>query len=445
MEKEASLDRVQDTFYADFNPPGAGTTVPSVWTKAVFPTFVVAEDAGKLYRVPYTTEGDIVKFVARADWEQVELRYEPVATPAPPPVVADTVPHSAFWESNKEARMFLAAAKAWLQRKESETVVWKEGARRFYLGLVSLAFKDKEGELVTREGADFSIDLSQRYEYHGGLYIKHVVPESLVGRSIRERRIGPFWVEFGEFKNTPLADWAYHTLENDTEGKWKFSIGFITPKRQALMGHYTRLLKFDSTITEVPAQPFTAMLALMEGDTNTMKSTSVQKLMTFLNPETDEEKDQFASMVADIFEVDKEEVVIVAKQAEATSEVMAAIEALEDEGLKKKLLADLDTATPKKEPEPKKSEDVEAAIAKALEPVLERIEAIEGTASAMKELREALLTRSKDHVKPSETATPVADGDELLKKLEKMLDPEAGRGKHPLSAFAGGPSPAEGG
>jgi len=60
------------------------------------------------------------------------------------------------------------------------------------------------------------------------------------------------------------------------------------------------------------------------------------------------------------------------------------------------------------------------------------------------ELREALLTRSKDYPKPSESAPPVEDGEAILKRLEKMLTPES-VGRHPLATFAHGPAPAEGG
>lgn len=454
VEKETSLNQVQDAFYNTFNPPGVDAAEgPRVWTKEVFPAAVVAEDAGQLYRVPYTTEGDVIKFANRGDWEKGKMVWEAEEESS----IALSEAQATFWRG-KEARMFLVAAKAWIQRSESETTVWKEGDRRFYLGLVSLAIKDKEGELVTMEGADFSIDLARRYKYRSGLYIRHVVPESLVGRSLRERRIGPFWMELGEFENTPLADYAYRILENDKERKWKISIGFITPKKQAIVGRYTRLLKFDSTITQVPAQPFTAMLALMKEGGRTMNGTKIQRLMSFLNPETDEQQEDVAKMLADIFEVDKEEIVAVAKQTEDVGKVEALIATLEDVDLKDALSAvlkkgkgkpwnegDDEDEEEKRKKKELEEEGIEAAITKAIKPVLERIEAIEGTASAMKELREALLTRSKDHVKPSETATTVADGDAILKKLEKMLDPEAGRGKHPLSAFAHGPAPAEGG
>lgn len=370
-------------------------------------------------------------------------------------------PHAGFWKEEPTARMFLAAAKAYLQRKKSEAVVWRDGDRRFYLGLISLpSIRDKEDEVVTMEGADLSIAISKECGYHSGLYVKHIVPQSLVGRSLAERRIGPFWVEFGEFKNTLLADFVFRALENDKEGKWKFSIGFITPKKQALAGRYTRLLKFDSTITEVPAQSRTAMLALVrkekEGGTTMGSAQDIQKILTLINPE-EGERDQVTRMLSELFEIEEKEVVAIAKQSEDVAKAKEAIEGLEDEGLKGALLEAIAKAEPpppkkkkKKKDEEEEEDEEEEAAAKELKEMVKdlttRLEAVEASAgsAALQELRQALLTRSKDYPKPSETAEPVADGAEILAKLEKMLNPQS-VGKHPLAGFAGGPSSAEGG
>jgi len=360
-----------------------------------------------------------------------------------------------------------AIMKAAVLRQRESVSVWREDEKRYYLALVSAAMPDDEGQLVTKEGADFSIALAKRFGYRSGLYVRHIVPETLIGRCLMEKRVGPYWLEFGVFYDTPLANLTFERLQNDKEGKWRLSIGFLTTLDQQREARYTRLLKYDCSITDRPALQGTAMLAI--GGSNMEKW---QKLLEYLNPQSEEEGAKYKEMLGELFAEAKElDVTAVMKAAEDLAALKAAIAGLEDEAMKKRLLAAMGGGEEKKPPFPPKEEKeqaaevllarlkdlVDAAPAPAVsepppDPLTEirdtlaglvgRLDALEQR-DVVKEIK-ALLECPPSPAPPATAAPVVPDATQLVQQLEQQLDPGAGP-RHPLAGFAYGPGAKEGG
>lgn len=479
------LNAIRDAFWAQFDP-GRDAKEPGPYVEEIEEAFVIARDGMRFFRVPYAiVEGKPV-FTARDSWAEVKQTYAPVADAAAPKQYAELTELAAEVGMEKEPllRMVIAVTKAMLTKKDAVTTVWKEDGRRFYMALVSMAVHDDEEQLVTKEGMDFSIALSKKYNYHSGLYVRHVVPLSRVGKSLYERRMGPYWIEVGEFDDTPLAIRAFEVLESDKEGEWKLSIGFLTTKDQAEEGCYTRLLKYDSTITNRPALRLTQMLAVGGKD----KMDALAKVLELL--QSDGGKDTDMKMLAEVFGVEEKELVAKVKEQEGLAQVRAAIEAMEDGDEKKKLMAALGggkgdddkdkdkgkdktketnllpepirealkemlkgEAEPVAEPvvaEPALDADViKTAVEEAMKPLVERVDALEALPKMddlVKEVKDVFEQyKPKDPKPPADTA-PVLTGDvaALITELTKSLG-TAPTGKHALSGFAHGPGADEGG
>lgn len=457
-EKEVSLDaslqQVRNAFYAEFGPKETAVEQQSPYVShdGVFPDHVIVEEGGKLYKVPYTSVLGGITFADKSKWQQVVHTYTPVV-----PVGEVTL------EKEPTMKMAVAVAKAMLKRQKSTTTVWKEGDERYYMALISMAIFDEENQIVEKEGMDFSIALAQKHDYKSGMYIRHVVPKSLVGRCMYERRIGPYWVEVGKFLNAPLAERTFEILEKDTEGKWRLSIGFITTKDQAKRGRYTRLLKYDTTITDRPALPVTAILAI--GGKSEMDD--IAKLLTYLNPQTDEEKEKDLAMLGDLFELGEKELTAIVKEVEQMQALRKALDeaGIEDEDVRAKIIAAVDEEPPAGEPpvvepggggsgEQDLSQQIQDAVTAAMTEVAERLAGIDerlvgveqhpGAADAVKEITKLLKTRSQGLPKPTESAPVVPGVSELVDKIDKHIGQKSGP-KHPLAGFAGGPGSEEGG
>jgi len=179
---------------------------------------------------------------------------------------------------------------------EAGLVVWKAMGDQWYAAIVSKATTDRVGELVTVKGMDFAIKVAERHNYHSGLYIEHAVPWTRIGRSVREMRIGKFWIEIGKFDKNPLARLAYKALQKAKNGAIKLSVGFLTPAKQRKLGVYTKLLKFDTSLVLKPAHPETHILV----GGNKM-SDLMQRVLKLLGPENQEEEEQAMAMLKELF------------------------------------------------------------------------------------------------------------------------------------------------
>lgn len=166
----------------------------------------------------------------------------------------------------------------------------------WYAAIVSKATTDRVGELVTIKGMDFAIDVAKRHDYHSGLYIEHAVPWTRIGRSVREMRIGKFWIEIGKFDKNPLARLAYKALKRVKEGAIRLSVGFLTPAKQRKLGVYTKLLKFDTSLVLKPAHPETKILV----GGNKM-SDLMQRVLKLLGPENEQEEAKAVEMLKELF------------------------------------------------------------------------------------------------------------------------------------------------
>jgi len=160
-----------------------------------------------------------------------------------------------------------AISKALRSRDASAVAVWKDSSgKRRYVAICSAEVRDLEGELVSSEAMDFSIALARRHGFRPLLTVAHQ-PWAKVGRCSWEARLGRFWLEGGEFDEGWLADKVYEALLRDRKGRLRVSIGFFyTPSDRDEEGRYRRLFKWESSITENPALPITAIRVLSEED-----------------------------------------------------------------------------------------------------------------------------------------------------------------------------------
>lgn len=170
-------------------------------------------------------------------------------------------------------------------------VIFRQSGAFHYAAVVSAAYPDLTDETVTAEGMDFSIRLSRKYGYRSKLYIHHEVPETCIGTCQKEIRIGPFWLEVGRFHDSWLARRAIQVLQEDDDGDNQVSIGFLAPVEQRATGYKT-ILKFDTSITEIPANEWTAIAVTKELPTGWL----VQKL----NP-TGREQGIVLPMLSELF------------------------------------------------------------------------------------------------------------------------------------------------
>lgn len=183
-------------------------------------------------------------------------------------------------------------------QENTPVFVWKALGERWYVAIVSRATKDRVGELVTKSGMDFAIDVAKEFDYHSFLYIEHAVPYTKIGKSVREMRIGNSWVEIGKFFKNELADMAYKALEKSEAKKIRLSIGFLTPVSQRKKGVYTKLIKFDTSLVLRPAHPDTSIIV---GGGNNKMNKLMDQVLDLLGPENEEEEKKAMAMLKKLF------------------------------------------------------------------------------------------------------------------------------------------------
>jgi len=393
-------------------------------------------------------------------------------------------------------------------RRRSAVPVWKDRkGQRWYAAVVSTAVKDLEGQTVTREGMDFSIALAKKYGYRSKLYIAHAVPQTLIGHSRFEMRLGPFWLELGTFLppgESPLADAMYKALQRDGGSKCRISIGFLCPIGQMRRGIYTRVLKFDSSITDEPAMPLTAIAPITKEGGKVM---DLEKILRLLNPEDEDEAVSLRKMLQELLGSEAKSLTAVQK-AEGAKAIAAALTALKgvvddlpagtqklvqdaiaalesagekypypeakqapaDEGEEEEEEKKVEKCEPGEEetkkvaktespaaPEPKEeAASEEAKVSKTLDKVsasLEalqvgvlgmeaRLKAVEEQAELVEAMKSLLQRMPSSAIRPSEEAPEVSKGEKVVKELQESL----GAGPvHPLAGMFGGPTKKEGG
>jgi hypothetical protein len=376
-----------------------------------------------------------------------------------------------------QAIRFLLGAVWKATRDKSATRVWKgKDGQRWYVAVISKATIDREGELVTERAMDFSISLARKFKLHSGLHVQHVVPQTRIGQSVFETRVGPYWIEIGRFRDDLwLADKMFERLRKDEEGLCKLSVGFVTPQRQARRGVYTRILKYDTSIVDNPACPQTKILV-----GGKRMSEQIENLLKLLGPQEGEEE-KFRAALTELIGVDKS-VETVEKQEDKEHPLMARLAKLfgkmDDEYQEeaKKCMGELkamfypeeeDKPMPKKKDvEPEALAGLQEQIAgltdviskmqqrfddstqelsgqiKSIEEQVEDNETQKALAAAFTQLVKRMPDEALHTQPPSQKAEIVqADSvDEVLKALGASELPA-----HPFSDFAGAPRDVEGG
>jgi hypothetical protein len=68
---DAKLEAIRQAFYDDFSKGNSY----GPWTKEIFESYLIANDDGKLFRVPYAKLDENITFSSRPDWTEVEVEY----------------------------------------------------------------------------------------------------------------------------------------------------------------------------------------------------------------------------------------------------------------------------------------------------------------------------------------------------------------------------------
>jgi hypothetical protein len=73
---QEELNKVRSAFESQFRGVGLKDT-PIPWVRDVFDTYVIVEDGGKLYRVPYKKGQAGFEFSPESEWVEVTMTYVP--------------------------------------------------------------------------------------------------------------------------------------------------------------------------------------------------------------------------------------------------------------------------------------------------------------------------------------------------------------------------------
>lgn len=370
----------------------------------------------------------------------------------------------------------------------SDTIfVWKAFGQKYYLGIISKATRDLEGETVTTEGMDFSIALSRKYNYHSGLYIEHEVPWTKIGKSVVEMRIGKNWIELGKFLGTPLAEKAYQSLVNRKGKQPRLSAGFLAPRAQKHQGRYTTVLKYDTSIVMRPAHPGTVIYVGGKRDMD----EALKSVLKALGENPDAPEEEVVAMLKELFSSTKsldtvekakgggseyedllgkldEETKALAEKAFTGYGEMKEKAAKYDKLMAEKKQAEATAEEEEEEEETppipaKKSLDPETLVSQIVKAVSDQIGSISGRldqmetqvkslgeAGQMAEVVASLVRRlpAESARRPTQVATELDEAgiDEALDALQKSLGDQSSGPYHPLAGLGmGAPGVNEGG
>jgi len=135
----------------------------------------------------------------------------------------------------------------------------KEG-RTYWVALSASAFKDRDGEIISRKALDYAVKFADRTGERGELRLFHL-PGSKVGKCLVSFREDCFLVEAGVWDETPLAQAAMKTIRENPD-RYGVSIGFVFDPQYAHDGVFEdRVIVIERSITtkERAACPFTSI------------------------------------------------------------------------------------------------------------------------------------------------------------------------------------------
>jgi len=135
----------------------------------------------------------------------------------------------------------------------------KEG-RTYWVALSASAFRDRDGEIISRKALDYAVKFADRTGERGELRLFHL-PGSRVGECLVSFREDCFLVEAGIWDETPLAQAAMKTIRENPD-RYGVSIGFVFDPQYAHDGVFEdRVVVIERSITtkERAACPFTSI------------------------------------------------------------------------------------------------------------------------------------------------------------------------------------------
>lgn len=192
------------------------------WVVATKADHVVVTDweSGKFYKVPYTINGTDIELGEKSEVTQQFIE-----------------------RSQDRIRVFRSA----------------KGETR-WTTISSNTYRDSYKTKFSHEALQEAVDSMRSSGDYGELRLEHH-PASRIGKGDYSAVIGDFLMEAGTFDDTPMARAAIKTLEEDTEAKFKISIGFFSDDRYLTKdGVYTGKVRiFERSVTSIPANPLTAI------------------------------------------------------------------------------------------------------------------------------------------------------------------------------------------
>jgi hypothetical protein len=153
--------------------------------------------------------------------------------------------------------------------------VFKEGDTWHWAGITSTATWDLQEEFVSTDAMDWAIKFAAVVG-PGPLRFRHI-PGLDGGICTKQVRVGGFLFERGTFDDTPVGQAMKEMMSSDPS--WKLSPGLAFGANDLVDGVYNRMLIFERSMTQRPANPITSILAHdVGGTTMSVKQLNEQQL-----------------------------------------------------------------------------------------------------------------------------------------------------------------------
>lgn len=144
-----------------------------------------------------------------------------------------------------------------------------------WAGITSTAAWDLQEEFVSEDAMDWAIKFASVVG-PGPLRYRHI-PGLDGGVCTKQVRVGGFLFERGTFDDTPIGQAMKELMSSDP--RWKLSPGMAFGAGDLTDGVYKRMLIFERSMTQKPANPITSILAHDPGGMNmSVKQLTEQQL-----------------------------------------------------------------------------------------------------------------------------------------------------------------------
>jgi hypothetical protein len=210
MTLQQRVDFIRQQFIERFN---SGNELVRVWTIDIDETFVIADDDGKLFKVPFVQGGEDLTFVAPENWIPVEVAYIEKAIETEKEGLLDkvkSVTKAAIDKVTPKKEKFIFDKDHGLATKTVNGQSW-------HFTWSTNAFKDREDEIFTTKALETYVLESEEKEDKGTFDFWHI-PGTDFAKKEWQGVIGRFLVEAGPYLDNELGKSAKEFFSKHSEG-----------------------------------------------------------------------------------------------------------------------------------------------------------------------------------------------------------------------------------